>query len=219
MVWVNIPDVRQGVRFALEHTLPLGFKVEAVVVTMIPENNIVVPSGLVSNGKVVGIVFVARYHRIGVSKAFVSQFRSSLPLIGVKAILWVINVYTVWCIAEWRWWTWSSHHGALTQNSYGWCVRNGSRTLCGSRDLIWKIAWLLGDAEMWRQSSQLDWKRMLNSMCWTRPHMIVLCAPCPHVMYYTSGQTVLPKNLDRGSYVEFYTQNISKELLLEKKHH
>ena len=105
----------------MEHTLPLGFEVEAVIVTMIAENNVFVPSGLVSNGKVVEIVFVARYHRIGVSKAFVSQFRSSLLLIGVKGILWVINVYyyTVWCVAEWQWWTWPSHHGASTQNLYG----------------------------------------------------------------------------------------------------
>ena len=99
VVCIDIPDIREGVRFALKHTLPLCFKLEAVVVAMIAENNVLVPSGLIANGEIVGIVFVARYNRISVSKAFIVQFRSFLPLIGVKRVLWLVDVNAVWCSA------------------------------------------------------------------------------------------------------------------------
>ena len=63
MLCVNIPDVREGVRFfTLEHMLPLGFKLKTVVMPMIAENNVLETSGLVASGEIDVIVFVARYH-------------------------------------------------------------------------------------------------------------------------------------------------------------
>lgn len=95
VVGVHRPDKCECVRFTLDHSVPLDFKLKTIVIAVISESIILVPRSFVPNQYVGAVVLFTIGDRFLVSEAFVLEVRGCFPLICIEGVCGLVYVDAV----------------------------------------------------------------------------------------------------------------------------